>query len=147
MTHQPWKDPSFTFTFDPEKDASQKQVEEATVHQAGRASSTDEQFLDRELPPAIRPFVFDYNQDNQCSVWPPWNLSSEPSLRFEESLLPSSSTAHLMSTNIKFSFCCCQQQLTQEVDFNGDDLKISSMLRQSLKECSGMGMEEGSSNV
>ena len=80
------EDPSFTF--DPEKDSSQERVEETTVHPAGRVSSTDEHFLDRELPPVIRPFVFDYNQDNQYSVWPPRNLSSEPSLLFEESLLP-----------------------------------------------------------
>ena len=80
------EDPSFTF--DPEKDSSQERVEETTVHPAGRVSSTDEQFLDREVPPVIRPFVFDYIQDNQYSVWPPRNLSSEPSLLFEESLLP-----------------------------------------------------------
>ena len=80
------EDPSFTF--DPEKDSSQERVEETTVHPAGRVSSTDEQFLDRGLPPVIRPFVFDYNQDNQYSVWPPRNLSSEPGLFFEESLLP-----------------------------------------------------------
>ena len=78
-----------SFALDPEEDTSQEQVEEVTVHQAGRVSSTDEQFLDRELPPAIKPFVFDYNnQDNQYSVWPPRNLSSEPDLFFEESLLP-----------------------------------------------------------
>ena len=78
-----------SFTLNPEEDTSQEQVEEVTVHQAGRVSSTDEHFLDRELPPAIKPFVFDYNnQDNQYSVWPPRNLSSEPDLFFEESLLP-----------------------------------------------------------
>ena len=77
-----------SFALDPEEDTSQEQVEEVTVHQAGRVSSTDEQFLDREVPPVIKPFIFDYNQDNQYSVWPPRNPSSEPNLFFEESLLP-----------------------------------------------------------
>ena len=77
-----------SFVLDPEEDTSQEQAEEAFVHQAGRVSSTDEHFLDdREIPPAVNPFVFDYYQNNQYSVWPHRYPSSESEFFYEESLL------------------------------------------------------------
>ena len=80
------EDPSFIVD-DPDEDLNKELAEETAV-QAGRVSSTDDQFIDRDLPPEYNQFVFDYNRDNQYSVWPLSNLSSESVTILEENLLP-----------------------------------------------------------
>ena len=76
-----------SFILDPEEDPDRELAEESAVH-TGRVSSTDDQFLERDLPPVINQFVFDYNRDNQYSVWPPRHPSSEGEIFLEENLLP-----------------------------------------------------------
>ena len=76
-----------SFILDPEEDPDRELAEESAV-QTGRVSSTDDQFLEKDFPPVINQFVFDYNRDNQYSVWPPRNPSSEGEIFLEENLLP-----------------------------------------------------------
>ena len=67
-----------SFLLDPEEDSSEGEAEEFATPEAGRrVSSTDHQFLESNTHPALKPFVFDHNEDNQYSVWPPRHLSSE----------------------------------------------------------------------
>ena len=80
------EDPSFIVD-DPDEDLNKELAEETAV-QAGRVSSTDDQFINRDLPPEYNQFVFDYNRDNQYSVWPLSNPSSESVTILEENLLP-----------------------------------------------------------
>ena len=60
-----------SFVLDPEEDLSQEETEEFATPVAGRVSSTDDRFLEDNSPPPIHQFVFDHNEDNQYSVWPP----------------------------------------------------------------------------
>ena len=76
-----------SFVLDPEEDLSQEETEEFASPVAGRVSSTNDRFLENNSPPPIHQFVFDHNEDNQYSVWPPRHPSSESQL-FEETLLP-----------------------------------------------------------
>ena len=77
-----------SFALDPQEDLSEGEAEEFATPEAGkRVSSTDNQFLESDTHPALKPFDFDYNQDNNYSVWPPRHPSSESEL-FEERLLP-----------------------------------------------------------
>ena len=82
------EDPSYG-TQDLVEDLVDEHAEETAVQEAGRrVSSTDNQFLENYSHPALKPFVFDYNQDNNYSAWPHRFPSSESDVFNEESLLP-----------------------------------------------------------
>ena len=88
------ENPSFV-TQDPVEDL---EAEPAVVQAGRRVSSTDEKFLESESLPTLKPFVFDHNQDNQYSVWPPRHPSSESEILYEESLLPRELLASIEET-------------------------------------------------
>ena len=105
------ENPSFV-TQDPVEDL---EAEPAVVQAGRRVSSTDDQFLESESLPTLKPFVFDHNQDNQYSVWPPRHPSSEGEILFEESLLPRGLLASIEETETEDDVFFDTANLVEEI--------------------------------